>query len=305
MPRRFLFGSGLVVWAAFAAGELRGAEATDAQSSAAPAASATKYRLQYKFTPGEVFRVKVTHLVTVETTIKGATETAQTRSVSTKAWHIGAVDAEGNITFSYVIENVSMWQQFSGRQEIRYDSTKDETPPPEYKHVAESLGTPMATVTITPSGRIRDRKNARPQFNPGIGELTVPLPDEAVAVGQQWATEGELPVRAPDQTIKRIKTRQSYTLEKVQTGVATIAVQTQILTPVSDPVIQSQLVQRIKRGEVKFDVDAGRVLTEQLDIDETVIAFNGPESVMKYLSRLTEEVVPGEAVARGDRTQVN
>jgi hypothetical protein len=259
------------------------------------------YRLQYTFSPGEVVNCTVTHLVTVETKIRGVTETAKTRSVSTKTWRIEDVADNGNITFTYTVEDAKMWQQLTGRQEIRYDSTSDEEPPAEYKHVADSVGKPMATVTINPAGKIVGRENARPQFNPGIGDLTVPLPAAAIRVGQQWATEGEVVVRLPDQRVKRIKTRQVYKLAKVQTGIATITVQTQIITPVNDPVVQSQLVQRVKRGEVKFDIDAGRVRSQQMDIDETVIGFNGPESVMKYLARLTEENSDAANVASSSR----
>jgi hypothetical protein len=256
------------------------------------------YRLQYKFSAGEVVRTKVVHLVSIETKIRGVTETAKTRSVSAKAWKITDVDEEGNATFVYLVEEVSMWQQVSGRQEVRFDSSKDEEAPPEYRHVAESVGVPMATVTIAPNGEIAKREKARPQFNPGIGELTIRFPDQAIKAGTKWSTTGELPVRArPNMPIKRVKIRQLYTLEKVQTGVATISVQTQVLTPVNDPAIQSQLVQRIKKGEIKFDIDAGRVLSQQMDIDETVIGFSGPDSIMKYLARHTEENVEKDAVA--------
>lgn len=262
------------------------------------------YRLRYRFSPNEVIRTKVVHLVAIETRIRGVSETAKTRSVSTKAWKITDVDDEGNTTFAYVVEDVSMWQQVSGRQEVRYDSTKDEKPPPEYQHVAESIGVPMATVTIAPNGEIVKREKARSQFNPGIGELTIRLPDQPIKSGTKWSTTGELPVRArPNTPVKRVKIRQVYTLEKVQAGVATISVATQVLTPVDDPAIESQLVQRIKKGEIKFDVDAGRVLSQQMDIDETVIGFSGPDSMMKYLARHTEERVKEAGVAgKSDKT---
>jgi hypothetical protein len=82
---------------------------------------------------------------------------------------------------------------------------------------------------------------------------------------------------------------------KVETGIATISVRTEILTPVTDPRVQSQLVQRMQHGEIKFDIDAGRIHSKQMDLDETVIGFSGQNSMMKYLARLTEE--PGEAPA--------
>lgn len=270
--------------------------------SSIPAAAAddgaATYQLRYEFKPGEVFRCKVTHLTTVDTKIRGVAETAQTRSVSTKAWRITGVDPQGNTTFTYTVEDASMWQQLSGRPEVRYDSTKDKAPPAGYEHVAESVGQPMATVTIGPSGEIVRREHARPQFNPGIGELTVPLPAHAVKVGESWTKEGELPIRLSGGTVKRVKLRHVYELKKVQTGVATIEARTEVLTPIDDPAVQSQLVQRVKRGEIKFDVDAGRVLQQQMDVDETVIGFSGPDSMMKYLARLTEEMVEQKNVAR-------
>jgi hypothetical protein len=265
--------------------------AADSPQDSAATGDAERYQLRYRFTPGEVFRCKVTHLTTVETKIRGVSETVQTRSVSTKAWKIVEVSASGEITFTYTVEDVAMWQQGSGREEIRYDSTKDQVPPDEYRHVAETVGVSMGTITISPSGEILRRENARPQFNPGIGELTIPLPVEPVRVGERWTRAGELPIRLKDGRVKRIKTRHVYQLEKVQTGVATIAARTEVLTPVDDPAVQSQLVQRVKRGEVRFDVDAGRVLYQQMDIDEKVLGFSGADSMMKYLARLSEETL--------------
>jgi hypothetical protein len=264
-----------------------------------------KARLRYRFAAGEEFRVKVTHLAAVDTRIRGVSEKTKTRAVSNKVWQIEDVDDDGNIRFVYKVENVSMWQQVSGREEVRYDSRQDDSPPPEYQPLAETVGVPLATVTISPQGRILDRENMRPQVSSTIGDLTIHLPESPVAVGQQWSREEEIPIRRPDMRVKRIKTRELYTLESLKTGVATISVRTQILTPIDDPQIQSQLVQRIKRGEIKFDVDAGRPMSQQMDVDETVIGFNGPDSMMKYLSRLTEEVLPQESVAGGPAQPVN
>ncbi len=255
------------------------------------------YLLRYTFRPGEEHRSRVVHLVAVDTTIQGVTETVKTRSVSVKNWQIQEAD-ESQITFSFLIEHVAMWHQVSGRPEVRYDSARDAHAPPEYQQVARTIGEPMGTITISSTGRVLNRDSSLPQFNPGLGELTIPLPEEPIAVGHQWSTENELPVRArPEDPIRRVKIRQVYTLESVRTGVATIAVRSHLLTPVNDPAIESQLVQRLRRGHVKFDVDAGRLMSQQMDTDEIVIGFNGPQSSMKYLSRLTEELHRDETVA--------
>ena len=123
----------------------------------------------------------------------------------------------------------------------------------------------------------------------GIGELTIPFPSQPVKAGQSWSIPEELQVRLEDGSIKKVQTQQKYRLEKVEAGVATIGVETQVLTPVNDAKVQSQLVQRLQRGTIKFDVDAGRLIHKQMDADEEVYGFSGPDSHMQFLARFTEE----------------
>jgi hypothetical protein len=259
------------------------------------------YSLGYKFARDEQFRTKVIHLATVETKIKGVAQTTKSRTVSSRLWRIKDVAANGNIVFENIVEHVQMWNSVEGRQEVKYDSAVDKSPPPQFEQVAGSVGKVLATVTIDPHGRILARENTQPQFNPGIGELTIPFPDQPVKAGASWSIPEELKITAEDATIKKIQTRQQYRLEKVEAGVATINVQTQVLTPLNDPKVQAQLVQRLQRGTIKFDIDAGRLISKQMDIDEEVFGFNGAESHMQYLARFTEEPLKeGEQTAQSE-----
>ncbi|HUE74954.1 MAG TPA: hypothetical protein VMP01_29070 [Pirellulaceae bacterium] len=260
--------------------------------SLSSAVLAEDYELVYKFQPGEELRTQVVHLVTVESKIKGFTQTAKTRSVSTRVWKIIGVDAKGNITLDNSVAAVNMWQSHTdekGTKEISYNSDTDPTPPQQYESVAKTVGVTLATLTIDPSGKVLDRRSNLPNLNPGIGELAAPLPGKRVKIGDTWFTPDEVKLRTDDGLVKRIETRQLYKLEKVEVGVATISVVTQILTPISDPKLQSQLVQRMQAGTIKFDIDAGRLIHKQMDLDESVLGFAGPDSHMQYLARLTEE----------------
>jgi len=253
---------------------------------------APAHRLAYQFTAGEVVRTKVVQLSTVETKIKGTAQTTKLRTVSTRAWRIQKIDADGSITFDHSVEHIEMWNSVEGRQEVHFDSATDKTPPAEFANVAASVGKVLATIKIDPYGRILSRHNAQAQYNPGIGELTIPFPpaeNQPIKAGVSWSIPDELKLPLDDGTIKKIQTQQQYRLEKVEAGVATIAVATQVLTPINDPKLQSQLVQRLQRGTIKFDVDAGRLLHKQLDIDQQVFGFSGADSHMQYLARFTEE----------------
>ena len=58
--------------------------------------------------------------------------------------------------------------------------------------------------------------------------------------------------------MKEVKTQQKFTLLKVDDGIAQIEVETQILTPIHDPMIEAQLIQRASSGIVRFDIQRGR-----------------------------------------------
>jgi hypothetical protein len=70
-------------------------------------------------------------------------------------------------------------------------------------------------------------------------------------------------------------------------------VQTQILTPIHDAAIEAQIIQRAANGEVRFDVAAGRVISQQMDVDKSVVGFSGPASSMHCLTRFTERLNSG------------
>ena len=251
------------------------------------------YDLHYKMAPGENVRWKIVQLQTVETKIRGTESVAKMRSVSKKLWRVSGVDAAGNITFAHTVESADMWSSLSGQDEVRYNSEKDETAPEAYAEVAKSIGKPMAPITMNRYGRLVHRDEKQKGFQaPGLGDFAVPLPEEPVKVGASWQTQEDVKVRVDTTRFQSIKTRQVYTLEKVEAGLATIDVRTELLTPVNDPKVESQLIQRLTHGTIKFDVDAGRLISKQLDLDKTVIGFSGAESSMSYLARFTEELLP-------------
>ena len=44
-------------------------------------------------------------------------------------------------------------------------------------------------------------------------------------------------------------------------------------------------------GEVKFDIEAGRVVGQQMDIDKRILGFAGPTSSMHYIMRMEEKLL--------------
>lgn len=285
------------VTAATLAVSLSGA-AEPATPSAAGPADGEKFTLRYKFQPGETLRWEVEHRATVRSTISGTTQTADTTSGSVKVWRVKQV-SHGQATIEQLVERVQMKQKFSGRQEVAYDSTKDKQVPPEFQDIAKSVGVPLKQLTIDALGKVVARKDLQRggADSEEIGQVTIPLPEEPIAVGHVWKVPHDLHVPY-EGLVKTIRTTQRFELESVQNGVATIRVETLILTPISDPALEAQVVQRESAGRVRFDIQAGRVIGQLMELDKRVVGFSGEASSMHYQTRFTEELQKPASTAR-------
>jgi hypothetical protein len=271
------------------------ASGSTAQKSSSNAANTTGHELRYRFAKGETVRSKVVQQTRIETTISGTSQTADMTSISTKAWRVTNVSPEGNITFETLIESIDMRQKMSGRQEVTYNSQTDSEPPLGYESAAQSVGKVLTTVVIDPAGKIlkREKKNQVSVDNVNA-QVVMPLPTNPIAVGESWTAPFDITITLEDQQTKAITARNRYQLDKVENGVATISIET-ILPPVNDPKVRAQLIQRLTRGTARFDIKAGRLLSQKTELDEQVIGFHGADSSLHYLGRFTEDLVSPDA----------
>jgi hypothetical protein len=287
----------LAIPAARGADDTQPADTPTADSKTADSnPEAETYTLRYRFHPGEMIRWEVLQQARVKATVSGTTQTTETVTKSVKLWRVTGVKPDGTATFEHSVESVDMWLKFSGRQEVRYNSLSDEEPPPGYESVAESIGVPLYVITMDAQGKILQReRRALKAAAENTGRITIPLPEEPVAVGHKWTFPDEISVPMNNGAVKRVKTLVSFVLKSAKTGVATIEVATRILTPIHDPAIEAKLIQLESSGTVRFAVDAGRVLGQQMDLDRRVVGFSGNASVLHYLTRFTEDLLPAEA----------
>lgn len=251
------------------------------------------HRLEYRFQEGETVTMKVAHRARTETTISGTTQTTETATDSTKRWHVAAVDGQGRATIEHSVEDVSMTSRTSDRGEVRFDSRGTEPPPPGYEGVRESLGRTLSRVVVDRDGRVLSRTDLRPSPEAASGDLmVVPLPEDPVATGAEWTVPQEVVVEVPGGPRKAVRTRLRYRLESVRDDVATITVDTTVLTPVDDPRLEARLLERIWEGTIEFDLAAGRVASRSTGIDRRVVGFSGQESSVRYRASLEERLVP-------------
>ncbi|MEM6329427.1 MAG: hypothetical protein AAF790_04170 [Planctomycetota bacterium] len=253
------------------------------------------YTLRYKFETGDVIRYEVDHRASIRSTMEKTTQQAVTPSESVKAWKVIDVAEtkacpEGEIEFQNVVERVKMTNRLPDRAEMVYDSEQEETPPPGFESAAEAVGVPLSAIRMTPWGEIIERtiKHHQPAADPSA-PITVLLPKQPVAVGDSWDEPQDIKVNAADGKTKIIKTRRHFTLKSVKTGVAVIEAKQQVLSPTT-AAIDGQLVQRMMKGTIRFDIARGRILSQRMDVDRRVLGFAGRASSMHYVMRMEERL---------------
>ncbi len=260
-------------------------------SSLAAAETEAQHRLQYKFQMGEVLRYGIQHTTNIRTTIEGTTQEAHSLSKSIKAWKVTDVLPSGEMEFVHLVERVRMSNRVPNRAPRKYDSETDQTPPPGFEQAASAVGVPLSVIRIAPTGQVVHRVEKHPQPTPSPDlPITLPLPPDPIAVGATWDFVYEVNTQRAGGAPLSVSTRRVCTLEQVQAGVATIAVEYQLLTPVS-PYVESQLVDRLSQGKLRFDIEQGRFLSQQLDVDRRIIGFSGDASSMHFVSRLEERLL--------------
>ena len=267
-----------------------------ATNAAAPTKKAddAKYTLRYRFKEGETVLYEVTHIAKTKTRLRGVEEVSQVHTVSEKVWNFQSPTTPDKMKFEHSVAKVELMQQTGEKPEIRWDSNSGSEAPAEFEKVAEQLGTPLSTVSIDARGQeVARETHAGSESQLGMGGLTLSLPEEPIAIGGSWNVPKEVKVRGASGDIRAIKIREVYTLEKVETGVATLSIRSEVLTPIEEGSVKAQVVQQLSNGSIRFDIDGGRVLSKQLDWDESVVGFQGDNSLMEYRARMTETLSEG------------
>jgi len=248
------------------------------------------YQIEYKLKKGEEIRWNFEHVVTTKFQMAGEVEESSSRSENVKLWRVANVDQLGNITFAYTIESVKMWQQVGDTDPVSYDSKTDKEIPQEYAGTADEVGKPLAIFSIAPNGTIIDRKSNLKQDVFGVGKVTIPLPEKAVPVGYEWNVPIVLSANDENGT-KKLKARIHYELAKVKENKAYIRFKTEVLTPVKSEKIKSTIMQKMTKGIVVFDMELGRPVLQQVQWDEKAQGFEGADSYLKYVARMSEKII--------------
>lgn len=262
-----------------------------AEQTAKPASDGAeqKYLLRYKFAAGEILRYDVRQSDSVRATIKETTERSQSHADSVKAWKVTDVLPNGDMEFVYLVEWMKMIQERPGGQLV-YDSRTDATPPRGFEQVARSAGVPLSLIRIDATGKVTSREEKSPHEVRDDLPIAFLLPEHAVAAGDKWEHPYEVTTQRGSGVNTVVKTRRVSKLREVTNGVALIDVEYQALTPM-DPSVRANVIDRLTKGLVRFDIAQGRIISQEHNVDGRVIGYRGEASSYHRVSRFEEKLI--------------
>lgn len=118
----------------------------------------------------------------------------------------------------------------------------------------------------------------------------MPLPENAVAVGDTWREMIPVSVRVTEEISRQINILRTFRLESVENGLATISFRSSVEAAVKSPTMRSQLIKATPKGTLTLDIERGVMVNREIRYDETVLNAIGANSVVLCHGKSTEEL---------------
>jgi hypothetical protein len=258
-------------------------------ASVAPAQEAV---CQFRWHKGQVLTYKVEHKTQIEETVEGAKVTYLSRLSVVKRWQVADVDDKGSATLHLSLASMRNEQTRPNGEVLLFDSADPTKGTPELREqMSKFVGTTLAILRIDVQGRVLEvtqgsssRYEAEPPF-------VVVFPAVAAKEGLAWLRPYNVTLDPPLGTGEKLAATQKHQCAKLADGKATIAVASQFTSLPENVKDQVPLLQKMSEGQVTFDLQAGRVVDVQLNIDRTVNNHQGAGSVYRFQSGYSEQLI--------------
>ncbi len=270
-----------------------------AEGASSDPGAAEAVLLRYRFTPGQIIRYMTDDDSTVEVEQSGEATTVRYSTRTWKHYRVKSVDAWGTAVVEVVIDRVHMRAAGEGTT-VEFDSREPGAAPPQFAHILDTIGRAVVALTVNPSGRMEGaefllgRETQPLSVEDRDAQILALLPSEPVRVGETWRERFDVPVKVEGSLTRNVRLQRTYRLTALDKGRATIDLETIILTPLQDPELESQLIQRTPSGVLVLDVEHGLVLSKRTLLHNQVVGFSGPGSRLKVV-RTYQELLDSES----------
>jgi Family of unknown function (DUF6263) len=232
----------------------------------------TEYRLAYKFRVSEDVHMPLFTDSQILVQKGPASQSTSSQSTVDRHYHVTSIDPDGSAVVELFIDSVKLSYAFNNGNPTTYDTSTLKPAPPGFEKVRDSVG-PHGHLRFSPQGVLLALPGAAPNAVDSSESFLDILPAKSVHIGDEWSDDMKVKVSVSRTLNQKVTLRRRYTLESVNGNIATIRLRTVEITPIHDPQIQAQLVQRTPEGTITFDLDRGIVTARDLTCERKVVGI--------------------------------
>ena len=274
-----------------------------------PAADAESVTLRHAFAAGDSVLVRIDNDAALDLRSPEGEQQITHSSSTVRRAEVERVKPDGSGVVVLTIERTRMAADAPDTDRVVYDSRVGGEVPEMFEGVAGAIGKPLLRMVVTPLGEVTKVEELQGGANAAATAETaesvlrsnmqpyIPLPEGAVAVGEKWKDTYKVNARDESGFPIPVKLQRTFTLKSLEGGVATVAWRTVVLTPITDPKVESQVMRREVAGTLTFDADAGRMTSREAVGNRTVVGFAGAGTSMRSVTKRTEALVENDRVA--------
>lgn len=273
---------------------------------AVSAQDAEAVRLRYRFETGQTVRYDVGLSDTYRIQLGETVEEPFSRQTSRKNYRVISVREDGSAELELTIEAVAMQIGKGGTIEHEFRSDMKDVSNAAFAGVAEMVGKPYLRLTVSPQGEV---SNIRPLLNPdqptddvsqAAMDILIRLPNEPLNLGATWREDFESSVSLGEGSLRKpVKMQRRFTLRSIENGLATIFMETKVLTALNEPDEELQMLRRQPTGTLVLDLNRGVLVSRSLGQENEVSGFGGnAASLIRFRQQHIEKLTQPQTAAR-------
>jgi hypothetical protein len=243
---------------------------------------------QYRWEKGQTLTYKIKHVTSVTETLETSKNTSDSQLDLVNRWQVLDVDAKGIATMQLTLIAMRNEQKRTNGDTLLFDSNDLEKSTPEFRdQMKKYIGATVAVVRIDSFGRVHEVKQGTASSFEVEPPFLVVFPAAKPTTGQAWRRQFNLVLDPPYGTGEKYEAEQRYECKEIKGTRATVGISTHFKAMPDNMRDRIPLVQKDVQGELVFDTQAGRLLSAQLNIDQTVENHQGKGTSYRYKSEFT------------------
>jgi hypothetical protein len=258
-----------------------------------------EFVLRHQFRNGDSIRYRSEKIERLSITVGEQSKTDVTRTEQVRQFDVSNLDESGRADLLMQFESVELSRQVNDDAPVVYRSSmKPDEVPRMFAVFAKRLQGKAPRFTVVPTGTpLNDGGEVIVSKDKDSTEawLMMPLPENAVKIGDAWKHFSSVKVRIAKDVMREIRMLTTYRLDSVDDGIARIKFTTSPTIRLKSTSVQALLIAAVPRGYCLLDIEAGRIVKRVARNNRSVYGLKGPGSLLTYSAEAIEDLLPEDA----------